>query len=107
MQQPVFEMGRILQGPARVLMILCLFHLQTASAQKDGIQSYREIALEESKIPVRPGIPGITPFWNGSAIRFIYAPAFDFKPVPNAGRYQYEITSEVNGKTNSIDASAS
>ena len=103
MQLPVFEMGRILQRPTHVLMILCLFHLQTASAQKAGIQTYREIALEESKIPVRPGIPGITPFWNGSAIRFIYAPAFDFKPLPNVSRYKFEITSEVNGKTCSFE----
>ncbi len=38
-------------------------------------------ALEEYNIPVRPGYEGKNPYWNEFAEKFLYAPAFDFKPV--------------------------
>lgn len=31
----------------------------------------------ESLIPIRPGKPGVKPFWNGNAIMFKYAPSFE------------------------------
>ena len=49
-------------------------------------------ALEESQKPIRPGVPGKSPFWNGGARRFIYAPAFDFKPVKGATFYRFIAT---------------
>lgn len=36
-------------------------------------------SLEESLIPVRPGLPGKQPFWNEKAKMFKYAPAFSNK----------------------------
>ena len=51
-------------------------------------------AISESLKPVRPGIPGGNPFWNGKARRFIYAPAFDFKPVEGAAYYRFTAIAE-------------
>ncbi|HEY0668964.1 MAG TPA: hypothetical protein VGD22_12340 [Sphingobacteriaceae bacterium] len=66
-------------------------------------KSFGEIAWKESAISVRPGIPGKVPFWNQHAKRFIFAPAFDFKPVKNAVKYSYKVTSEKNGKIYSFE----
>ncbi|MCM4155756.1 hypothetical protein DHD80_07035 [Gramella sp. AN32] len=60
--------------------------------------SLQEIALKESTIPVHPGTPGKSPFWNGYAKRFIYAPSFNFDKIEGAGYYLYELESEVNSK---------
>jgi hypothetical protein len=49
-------------------------------------------AIQETAIPVRPGIPGHQPFWNGRAVQFQYAPAFDCKEVPGAKSYRFTIT---------------
>lgn len=67
-------------------------------------KNYGEIAWKESAVPVRPGIPGQTPFWNQQAKRFIYAPAFDFRTINNASKYSYQITSEKDGKTYSFES---
>ncbi|MGV3503435.1 MAG: hypothetical protein ACO1O1_06980 [Adhaeribacter sp.] len=71
----------------------------TATSLNPGKKSLAELALEESKIPVRPGIPGQVPFWNKAAKRFIYAPAFDYQTIPQAVKYRYRVVSEKNGKT--------
>jgi len=49
----------------------------------------RAQAAEESLQPIRPGIPGERPFWNGSAPSFTYAPAFDFKTFKGATAYRF------------------
>jgi hypothetical protein len=85
------------------LLGLLLFSSPQVKAQKAGGKSYGQIALEESKTPVRPGVPGKSPFWNEAAFRFIYAPAFNFKNIPNATKYRFEIKSEVDGKIYSFD----
>lgn len=54
---------------------------------------FEQQSWAESAEPVRPGVPGKTPFWNAHAKRFIYAPAFDYKPISGAARYQYRIVS--------------
>ncbi len=72
--------------------------------QKKEKKSYGETALEESAIPVRPGIPGERPFWNYYSQRFIYAPAFDFKPVENAEEYRFDIMSIDRSATYSFEA---
>jgi hypothetical protein len=38
-----------------------------------------------SAVPIRPGVPGEPPFWNRSAARFIFAPAFDVAHGPMRG----------------------
>ncbi len=54
-------------------------------------------AIEESAEPVRPGIPGVRPFWNSHSPRFIYAPAFDFKTLPNADVYRFIAACHADG----------
>lgn len=51
-------------------------------------------ALTQSAVPIRPGVPGERPFWNGFAKRFIYAPAFDFKKINGAAKYRFELVSD-------------
>src|SRR5688572_21114722 len=67
-------------------------------------KSYGQIALQESTVPIRPGVPGKTPFWNVAAKRFIYAPAFDFKAVPNAARYRFEVVSELDNSKHEFES---
>lgn len=45
---------------------------------------------------MRPGVPGLRPFWNGRASFFIYAPAFDFPEVQGAASYRFAVTSGTN-----------
>ena len=59
--------------------------------------AYHVQALQECQQPVRPGEPGKRPFWNSRAVKFIYAPAFDFKPFAQATSYRFTATSAVNG----------
>lgn len=61
-------------------------------------------ALAESATPIRPGVPGKTPFWNQYAHQFIYAPAFDYKPVAGAAKYRFVIKSSADGSTQTFDA---
>jgi hypothetical protein len=65
---------------------------QTA-AEKTHSKGFGEISREQSVVPIRPGVPGERPFWNGYSKRFIYAPAFDFKKVENADIYLFKIAS--------------
>lgn len=51
----------------------------------------RAQALQETTIPVRPGVPGQQPFWNGRAVQFQFAPAFDFKEAAGAKSYRFTI----------------
>ncbi len=64
----------------------------------------RRQALEETAVPVRPGVPGKEPFWNGKSVQFLYAPAFDFKEVPGAVSYRFEIVPTTGGETQSFSA---
>lgn len=78
---------------AFIIVILTFFTTQKVKAEST-ITKYGAIAKAESLIPLRPGIPGKSPFWNGSAHQFIYAPAFDYKPIAGAANYLYKITCE-------------
>lgn len=48
-------------------------------------------ALAETGIPVRAGLPGASPFWNGEAVQFLYAPAFAFPSVTGATAYRFSL----------------
>lgn len=48
-----------------------------------------EQAVKESLVSIRQGVPGKIPFWNGHARQFMYAPAFDFKPMQGAVVYRF------------------
>jgi hypothetical protein len=75
-----------------IFLAIGIISCETA-AQKSDDRSLGEIALEESALPVRPGIPGERPFWNNYARRFIYAPAFDFNVVEKATKYKFALLS--------------
>jgi hypothetical protein len=67
-------------------------------------KTFGKVALQESAVPIRPGVPGETPFWNIAAKRFIYAPAFDFKILPGAAKYTFEITSESDNSKHKFES---
>ncbi|MGV3503432.1 MAG: hypothetical protein ACO1O1_06965 [Adhaeribacter sp.] len=73
------------------LMGLTVFFNAESLAQQAGHTRFGQMARKESATPVRPGEPGKTPFWNGKAHQFIYAPAFDFQAVEGAEKYRYVI----------------
>lgn len=82
-----------------ILFFLAASITVSCGSLSNGKQSFKEQGIQESLQPVHPGIPGEVPFWNAYAKRFIYAPAFDFKIVPQAQEYLFKVTSEVNSKT--------
>jgi hypothetical protein len=55
-------------------------------------------AIEESMIPIRPGVPGKSPFWNRYARMFAYVPSFEFTKVPGAVHYRFTATAKADGK---------
>src|SRR4051812_38101998 len=82
----------------RISLLLLAFIVSPITAQ-----DFHQQAVEESLAPIRPGVPGKTPFWNSQAKQFIWAPAFDFKTVENATSYRFIGTSE-DGSTHTFDA---
>lgn len=79
--------------PACLAALLCAALPALVAAADDrpaptGASLYQR-ALAETAMPVRPGVPGQQPFWNGLAVQFLYAPAFDLKEVPAAKAYRF------------------
>jgi maltose/maltodextrin transport system substrate-binding protein len=74
---------------AALMISLCLPPPALCQARR----SRPKEAFSQTVTPVRPGVPGKLPFWNGYARRFIYAPAFDFQTVPGAKAYRFEVWS--------------
>ena len=66
-------------------------------------QSRAQVPDDTSR-PVRPGEPGVRPFWNNYALRFIYAPAFDLPKVDGATNYRFKIDAH-HGRTHTFFAS--
>ena len=54
---------------------------------------YNALARQECNAPIRPGEPGVRPFWNGFARMYMHAPAFDLKDVGGAAEYRFTMTS--------------
>src|SRR5688572_13235825 len=65
----------------------------------EGDPSLGAAEWKQSAIPLRPGEPGKSPFWNAYAKRFIFAPAFDFKRIDDAVKYRYELFSPSDSRT--------
>lgn len=63
-------------------------------------------AAERYLEPIRPGYEGRNPFWNGFAKKFIYAPAFDFRPVEGAAAYRFTVTPLEEGAQGSLSFTA-
>ena len=89
----------IIKSNALLLLIaVTVFALScSTTSQPSGSLDVGKQALENSADPIRPGIPGERPFWNGHAWRFIWAPAFDFKTVEGASGYHFEVVSMDGG----------
>lgn len=49
-------------------------------------------ARRQARTPIRAGVPGVRPFWNGRAKAFIHPPAFEFKAVAGAVSYRFTLT---------------
>ena len=58
-------------------------------------------AREQAKAPVRPGEPGVRPFWNANARAFIHPPAFDAPEVDGAREYRFTLTGDSNAEAQS------
>jgi maltose/maltodextrin transport system substrate-binding protein len=58
---------------------------------------------DDTSLPVRPGQPGVRPFWNTHALRFIYAPAFDLPKTDGATTYRFTVTAH-DGRTHTFTA---
>ncbi|HPI74903.1 MAG TPA: hypothetical protein PLZ01_15925 [bacterium] len=85
-----------MKNPPYLIMGICFLF----SCGKQAVpltRPYQVQALQESLQSVRPGEPGKRSFWNSRAVKFIYAPAFDFKPVQQATAYRFTATSAVDG----------
>jgi len=59
------------------------------AAKREEPTQLGKIAQPEYLNAVRPGLPGESPFWNVNSFRFMYAPAFDFKPLESALEYRF------------------
>src|SRR4051812_38479525 len=81
------------------LMLLGLVSCRSSVVQKP--QTLHTPVVEESLTPIRPGVPGRAPFWNEHAKQFIWAPAFDFKPVESTRAYRFVVKSE-SGQTHTF-----
>ena len=78
------------------IMLLLALACNPVSKERITLPSSEELhnlAMAESLIPIHPGNPGKSPFWNTYSHRFIYAPAFEFEESESADRYKYSIIS--------------
>jgi len=81
--------------------------VQTPSQPVGGLLpdgGYERPDEKELMSPVRPGQPGVRPFWNGFSRRFIYPPAFAFEEVGGAKRYRFTAVSLADSHSYSFDA---
>jgi len=81
-----------------IIIMLNAFFFNYASAKQGASlpknEKLYQQAVEESLIPIRPGIHGERPFWNTKATQFISVPSFDFKPVEGAAYYRFTAVSD-------------
>lgn len=85
-------------------MFLFVFSYAVYADKKLDYSRINMQAKAESLINIRPGLPGKVPFWNDYAIRFIYAPSFDFPEVEGANYYRITVVSDANDKKNTFEA---
>ena len=87
------------------LLFICLCSISCNIKKESSTASnLKQQAKEESLIPIRPGNPDQSPFWNEKARRFINVPAFDFKELKKAKSYKFTATSEADQKTYTFTA---
>ncbi len=81
-----------------ILLILGFVFLNISCTNNKEESTYSEQAIQETLVPVRPGIRGEQPYWNGLARRFIHVPSFEFNDLENAKSYKFSACSETDGK---------
>ena len=59
---------------------------------------YNALARQACNTPIRPGEPGVRPFWNGKATMYKHAPAFGLDDVAGAKSYGFRLTSADGSK---------
>jgi len=82
----------------RILFVVTVAIVCSATASAALAPELAALQREELKHAIHPGNPekGV-PFWNVHAPRFIYPPAFDFKPFEKAENYRFRIY-DANGQ---------
>ena len=103
--------------PLRLAAVACLSLLVTSprsvfaaapAAPKLGKREFAgpfgESEWKASAEPLRPGSPNQVPFWNVFAERFIFAPAFDIKPVTGATQYRFDLKNLKDGSVHRFQA---
>lgn len=67
--------------------------LSTVSLSSQAVEWPMYNARERAacNAPIRPGEPGVRPFWNRKAIMYKHAPAFDLKDVDGAASYGFKL----------------
>ncbi|NDH64394.1 MAG: hypothetical protein EBY18_22720 [Alphaproteobacteria bacterium] len=68
-----------------LLLGLCLGEVRAAT------DDLAKQALAETATPLRPFVAGGQPAWNGHAVQFLFAPAFDLPEVAGAVRYRFTL----------------
>jgi len=69
-------------------------------------QTLNAAAASLSLLPLRPGKPGGTPFWNANARRFIHPPSFAFTATNNAATYRFTARHRASGTASVFTADA-
>ena len=69
-------------------------------------QTLNAAAASQSLLPLRPGKPGGTPFWNANARRFIHPPSFALTPTNNAAAYRFTARHRASGTASVFTADA-
>lgn len=78
---------------SRILTILILCAVTSAASAEISPAKLADQDRRQSLQPIRPGEPGVRPFWNTYAKRFIYAPSFNFKKIDGAANYHFVVQS--------------
>lgn len=79
----------------RRTIIAILIAFLSASCSMDKETELKEEIPAAYDNPIRPGYEGRNPYWNKFAIKFMYAPAFDFKEVEGAVANRYTVTHNI------------
>jgi maltose/maltodextrin transport system substrate-binding protein len=79
-----------------ILLALSLFSFSQVvpASAADFAKTFAEQERLQTLQSIRPGKPGVQPFWNKEAKRFIYAPSFDFKKIDGAAKYHFVVQAQ-------------
>lgn len=86
-----------------LILLTCLICSPWMTESQESQHKYDK-GKDAYNYPVRPGIPGKTPFWNTYSKRFMYAPAFDFNEIEKAVFYRFTAISLASNEEFSFDA---